>query len=108
MKQEKFDMTVSPRFLQKQWAKKVGSFRRKEDIVAWLEFQRAVQELRETALEVGVVIKSPDAVRATSGRQINQSQLQIYGKTRERSANNRALPRQKPDVDGMLRNETGG
>lgn len=70
MKQEKFDMTVSPRFLQKQWAKKVGSFRRKEDIVAWLEFQRAVQELRETALEAGV-IKSPDAVRATSGRQIN-------------------------------------
>lgn len=50
-----------------------------EDVAAWIKFYQAVNIMRETALEVGVVIKSevgvviksPDAVRATSGRQIN-------------------------------------
>ena len=42
-----------------------------EDVAAWIKFYQAVNIMRETALEVGLVIKSPDAVRATSGRQIN-------------------------------------
>ena len=76
-----------------------------EDVAAWIKFYQAVNIMRETALEVGVVIKkSPCSVAAETGA-INQSQLQIYGKTSKRSANNRALPRQKPDVDGMLRDK---
>ena len=65
-KQMQFDRTASLSFAQQQWAKKAIAFRRKEDVVAWLEFQRAVQAMRETAIEVGV-IKSPDAVATTAG-----------------------------------------
>ncbi len=66
-KQMQFDRTASLSFAQNQWAKKdIASFRSKEDVVAWLEFQRAVQAMRETAIEVGV-IKSPDAVATTAG-----------------------------------------
>jgi hypothetical protein len=78
-----------------------------EVTAAFNDFHAAVMQLRETALRVGVIKKSPVAVGAGTGA-INQSQLQIYGKSSKRSANNRALPRQKPDVDGMLRDKTGG
>lgn len=79
-----------------------------EVTAAFNDFHAAVIQLRETALEVGVIIKkSPCSVGAETGA-INQSQLQIYGKSSKRSANNRALPQRQPDVDGMLRNETGG
>jgi hypothetical protein len=62
---------------QKRWNSKLRSGDRKiEDIAAWLKFHYAVKQLRETAIEVGV-IKSPDVVGATSGRQFRINHTQI-------------------------------
>lgn len=41
-----------------------------DEVAAWLEFRRLVQQTRETALEAGVIqIKSPGVAGTTSGRQ---------------------------------------